>query len=419
MESLMQDHFHFDESVGSRFNLGSSVKRKMLATAAAVFVAVALPSVGLAQQKPPVKLALITATTGPLASYGKYQEFFVKLAVEDINAKGGINGSPLQLDIGDAQVDPGQAVLLFRKYANEGYFGVVGPMTGTQWETVSPLANQLSMPAISANAIKPGITVRPWTIRLQPPDDLVMADGIKAFLKAYPNVKRVAITADVREASSKAEAEIFAKLAKSHGLQVLDTLEFSSRATDLSPLAIQMKSLAPDAIFTAAFPAQAMLLAREFETQGLNVPVLNTSILWPGPFINNAGQTAKNWHVMGFSTNQAGMPGTTDDATYQSIVKRVFERADASMGTPPNVANWSIGYDAVLLFADIMRRTGIDGRTDVKKARELIKNEFLNVKSFKGAYVYSMQSTGDAYIPGTILMADPAKKQWVFHPKAR
>ena len=97
-----------------------------------------------------------------------------KLAVEDVNAKGGINGSQLQLDVGDASADPGQAVLLFRKYAGEGYFGVVGPLTGTQWETVSPLANQINMPAISANAIKPGITIRPWTIRLQPPDDTLL-----------------------------------------------------------------------------------------------------------------------------------------------------------------------------------------------------------------------------------------------------
>jgi branched-chain amino acid transport system substrate-binding protein len=51
------------------------------------------------------------------------------MAVEDINAKGGINGSPLAIDIGDAQVDPGQAVLLFRKYVNDGYLGVIGPMT--------------------------------------------------------------------------------------------------------------------------------------------------------------------------------------------------------------------------------------------------------------------------------------------------
>ena len=397
-------------------------KRKLLALAAIgtiATVAAVSPGLASAQQKPPVKLGLITAITGPLASYGKIQEILVKLAVEDINAKGGINGSPLQLDIGDAATDPGQSVLLFRKYVGEGYFGVVGPMTGTQWETVSPLANQVGMPAISVNAVKPGITIRPWTIRLQPPDDTLMPEGLKAFLKAYPKTKKVVIVADVREASSKASADAYVKLAAQSGLQLLDTVEFSSKATDLSAAAIQIKSHNPDAILAAAFPAQAMLLAKEFNVQGIKAPVLNTAILWSGPFINMAGELGRNWNVIGFSTNAAGLPGYTDDALYQSVVKRVMQRADPSVGVPPNLANWSIGYDAVLLYADIMRRNGIDGATDPKKARETIKNEFLKLKNFSGVYKYTMRDTGDAHMPATILAADVEQKVWKFVPAAR
>src|SRR5206468_6057719 len=67
----------------------------------------------------------ISPITGPLASYGKIQSIIVKLAVDDINAKGGVNGSLVQLDVGDSQTDPGQAVLLFRRYAGEGFFGAI------------------------------------------------------------------------------------------------------------------------------------------------------------------------------------------------------------------------------------------------------------------------------------------------------
>ena len=67
-----------------------------------------------AQQKPPVRIGLISPLSGPFASLGKLQEVLVKMAVEDVNAKGLINGSRLELEIGDSQLDPGQAVLLFR-----------------------------------------------------------------------------------------------------------------------------------------------------------------------------------------------------------------------------------------------------------------------------------------------------------------
>ena len=168
---------------------------KLKAIIAAMLMA-ALPPAALAQSKPPIKLGNISSLTGPLGLYGKTQEVVVRIAVEDINAKGGVNGSLLQVDTVDAQLDPGQAVLLFRKFANEGYFGVVGPITGTQWETVSPLANQIGLPAIAPNASKPGITKRPWTIRLVPADDTLIPEGFDAFRKLYPNIKRVAIVAD-------------------------------------------------------------------------------------------------------------------------------------------------------------------------------------------------------------------------------
>ena len=389
-------------------------RRRVLTVAVSSLCAIGAISGAWAQQAPPIKIGLITPITGPLASYGKIQSVIVKLAVDDINAKGGVNGSQIQLDVGDSQTDPGQAVLLFRRYAGEGFFGAIGPMTGTQWETVSPLANQIQMPSISINAIKPGITVKPWTIRLQPPDDTQIPEAFKAFLKAYPQVKKVVVTADVREASSKAAADSLAKVATDNGIQVLETVEFSSRSTDLSAAAIQIKNSNPDAILVAAFPAQGMLLAKEFNTQGVNAPIFATATLWSGPFINMVGDLGRNWHVIGFSTNDEGMPGMTNDELYKSIVKRVTERADTTIGIPANLANWSFGYDAVLLYVDIMRRTGINGATDPKKAREQIKDEFLKLKDFEGVYKYKMRDNGDAYLPGNILRANTEKKVWSF-----
>ena len=389
-------------------------RRAILASAAAALAFTFAQDAALAQgQKPPIKLGLITPLTGPLASYGKAQELVIKLAVEDVNAKGGINGSPLQLDVQDSSTDPGQAVLLFRKFAGEGYFAVLGPMTGTQWETVSPLANRIQMPAISVNAIKPGITIRPWTIRLQPADDTMMPEGLKEFLKVFPKTKKVVIMADVREASSKASADAYAALAKQNGLEVLDTVEFSSRATDFSAAVIQIKSRNPDAILAAAFPAQAILIAKDLKTQGVTVPVLNTSILWTGPFINNVGDVGRNWHVIGFSTNETG-PSGSDAVVYKALVERAMKRADASVGQPFNVANWGVSYDGVLLFADIARRLRLDGTTDPVKAREAISGEFTKLKAFSGAHRYTFRDTGDAHIPATVLAPDVDAKLWKY-----
>lgn len=384
---------------------------KKIFCALSLVAAAAMPATGLAQAKPPVKIGFISSLTGPLGGYGKAQELMVKLAVEDINAQGGINGSQLQVDYADAQADPGQAVILFRKFVGDTHAAVIGPITGTQWETVSSLANQLGMPAITATASKPGITVRPWTIRMQPPDDLFIADGFNNFRTLYPNAKKVVVVADVREASGKAGADAFEKLAKDAGMNVLSIVEFSTRATDLSPVAIQVKGLNPDAVLVSALGPNALMLAKEFKVQNMSAPVLANSLIWPGPFVHTVGENGHNWHTIGFTTADSS---TGNNALNLSVVKRFLDRADPSLGKPANTANWTLSYDTILLYADIMRRNKIDGNTPPKTTREAIKNEFMKLKTFGGIQSYKFRDTGDAHIPGRVLSIDATRNIWKF-----
>jgi len=384
-------------------------RRLAIAGLAAAAAIVATPA--SAQQKPPIKIGHIAIMTGPAGAYGQLQKIIVDIAAEDINAAGGINGSKVEVQTEDSQLDPAQAVLLFRKLHGSGVVAVLGPMSGTQWETVSPLANQMKFPAITANASKPGITVKPWTIRLGPADDTAVPQGIAAFLKKYPNVKNIVITADVREASGKAAAELYQQAAKAHNLNVLDTVEFSTRTTDVSPIALKIKSLNPDAVFVVALIPQGLLLAKEFAIQGFTKPVLANSIIWPGNFVSAAGEAGKNWHTIGYSTN-AQVPGDND--RYKSVAARFIERAGKTPALGNNISNNTVAYDIMMLYADILKRRGVDGSTDIAKAREVIREEFEKLKEFRGLNVYKMRDTGDGDVPHGILMPDVAKKAWKF-----
>lgn len=383
---------------------------KKLRYAMILAAALAIPGAAAAD-KPPIKLGFMSSMTGPLSAYGKSQEAMVKIAVEDVNAAGGVNGSQIQMEYADIQADPGQAVLMFRKFAGDGVFAVIGPITGTQWETVSPLANRIGLPALTATASKPGITVRPWTIRLQPPDDLYIADGFDAFHKLYPGMKRIVVVADVREASGKAGADAYVNLAKKNGVEVIEVVEFSTKATDLSPVAIKVKGLNPDAILVSALGPNALSLAKEFTVQDIQAPVLANALVWPGPFVYTVGDNGKNWHTMGFTTVDSA---TGNNELNKSVVERFLKRADPSMGNPPNTANWTMSYDAVLLYADIMRKSNIDGNTPPEKAREIIKDEFMKLQAFSGIQNYKFRDTGDAHIPARILKVDPQTKMWKF-----
>lgn len=390
-----------------------STRRTVLAglVAGSAIAGLAFGAPASAQGKPPIKIGHIAVMTGPAGAYGQLQKIIVDLAVEDINAAGGVNGSPVVVQTEDSQLDPAQAVLLYRKLLADKAVAVLGPTTGTQWETVSPLANQLKLPAITANASKPGVTVKPWTIRLGPADDTALPQGVEAFVKKYPNVKKIVITADVREASGKAAAELFQEAAKKHKLEVLDVVEFSTRTTDVSPIALKIKSLNPDAIFVVALIPQGLLLAKEFAIQGITTPVLANSIIWPGNFVSVVGEAGKNWHTIGYSTNSFA-PG--DNERYKSVAARFIERAGKVPGLGTNVSNNTVAYDIMMLYADILKRRGMDGATDVTKAREAVMEEFVKLKEFKGLNTYKMRETGDGDVLHRILVPDVANKAWKF-----
>ena len=379
----------------------------------AAFLAAVLPvSPAPAQEKPPIKFGNIAIMSGPAASSGNMEKTVLDVAVEDINAAGGINGSKVVEQTEDAQLDPGQAVLMYRKLAADNAVGVLGPVTGTQWQTVAPIAQQVKVPAATVNAVASGITVRPWTIRLEPPDDVIIPQAVDLFLKKFPAVKKVAIFADSGESSTLNAANLFKSLAQKDNLQVVgDTIGFTGKTMDLSPAAIEIKRLAPDALWGSALPPQQLLLAKALAAQGFDKPKLANNIFWPGNFVSTVGEAGKGWYIPGFSTNDKVFG---DNARYQGVSKRIIERVSKIPGTGTNISQATIAYDTAMVYADILRKAGVDGNTPIAQAREKLKDGFLALKEYSGLNIYKIMPDGDGDVKQVLLIVDVPSGQWKF-----
>ena len=391
---------------------------RLLATCALGLVAAgAAPA--LAQSKPPIKLVHTAPLSGQLGSVGKLQAIAIDLAVQDINQSGGINGSPIEIVRFDDQLRPDQAVLRVREASQDGALAVLGPMSSTQWQTAAPTINQLKIPAINMNSNKPGIVGRPYGTRLNTPDDIGLPQGFAEFMKIFPDAKRVAIMGDVREAAGKAAIDEWTRLAKSKGLDIVGTVEFTSGQTDFSPVAIKLKDLNPDMVLGSMLSGDAVKLARELQIQRMTAPILCNALIYPGVFpqtvSKSVGEQASQWHTVGQSTNDFA---TGDLAKYKTFVERYVAAIDKDSALnqfqPPNVANASLGYDAVLLVADAARKAGIDGNTPIDTARDKLSQAINGYTSFKGVNDISFSSAGDGSQKVGVLQVDPATSTWKF-----
>lgn len=385
------------------------------ALAAAAVLAAAGPAA--AQSKPPVKIAHSAALSGPIAAIGKLQQIAIRLAVEDVNKAGGINGSPIEIITYDDQFKPDQGVLRIREAQSAGAVVVIGPISSTQWETAVPVLNQIKMPGININANKAGINKPPYAMRIAQPDDVCLPIGFEEFLRVMPSVKRVAVIGDVREAAGKAAVELWSNLAKARKIEVVDQLSYTTGQADLSPLAIKLKELKVDAVLVSMLVPDAAKLARDLQIQGVKTPILANALIYPGTFPQLVGKSvgadANQWYVVGYATNDNS---TGDAARYKSFVDRYVAEVnkDAALAQfqPPNVANTSIGYDVIFLVADLLKRKGVDGSMPAEQQREKLREAMAETKSYRGVTEYACDASQNCIPQTRVLRVDGAKSMW-------
>ena len=385
-------------------------------------LSLAIAGAAFAQAKPPIKIVHTAPLSGQLGSVGKLQAIAIDLAAEDINKSGGINGSLVEIVRYDDQLKPDQGVLRVREAAQGGALAVLGPMSSTQWETVAATLNQLKIPAINMNSNKPGISARPYGTRINTPDDVALPEGFSEFVKLFPKARRVAVMADVREAAGKAAAEEFVKLAKSKGLEVVGSIEFTSGQTDFSPVAIKLKELKPDFVLAAILSGDAAKLARELQIQAVTMPILCSQLVYPGVFpqivSKSVGAQASQWYTVGAATNDYS---TGDPVKYKSYVERYIAAISKDNALnqyqPPNVSSSSLGYDALMMVAETARKQGIDGSTPIAAARDKVRDGINAYKTFKGMNEITLTDKGDGSSRTGVLQVDPASSTWKFVKK--
>lgn len=385
--------------------------KKIIGGIGAVALAAAVTTSAMAQSKPPIKVGLIMPYTGFAAFLAPYFDTGFQLGLEDVNTAGGVNGSLLEMQREDDQLNPAESIRGYRKLARDGAFVSFGPISSTSWENVIPLTERDKMPIINTTSQKPQISNTRYTIRMTSHDLKMMPEGVAAFAKLKPGVKKVVIMGDVKEVATKTALDSFDREAKANGIEVLDTLAFTTRTTEFSPIVIKLRGLEPDAIFVSSLVPAVIALAKELDAQGIDIPILNNLIFWPTAGVNLIAPLGKEVYAMGFTTNEK-----VGNAAHDTYIARYQDRlANEKILKPANAANSTIAYEAVQMVAQIMRDKGIDGNTPVKEAREMIADGISEIQAWDGNLLkFTFDDKRDAYIPGRLLKVDNDNKIWVY-----
>ncbi|HKF77968.1 MAG TPA: branched-chain amino acid ABC transporter substrate-binding protein [Candidatus Dormibacteraeota bacterium] len=247
---------------------------RILIAAAALLVAACGSGGGGGGGQGTVKAITIAAAgpfTGDLAPVGQGGLHGVQMAVDDWNAKGGIDGVKVQVETADDTGKPDQGVTLASKLASEdAVLGVIGPMNSSVVLATAPIFQRVSLPFITESGSNPMITESGWSVahRLCARDD-TQGPADARYATSTLGAKRIFVL-DSKTAYSQGLADQFEQAAKSAGTTTQrDSL--TSGTKDANPIATKIKAFKPDLLFFADEGPEAPLVLQGLKSQGLSV----------------------------------------------------------------------------------------------------------------------------------------------------
>lgn len=315
--------------------------------------------------------------TGGVANYGKSTLSGVKMAIEEYNKAGGINGKKLKLVESDNKSEPSEAGNAVTKLiSKDKAIAIIGPATSGCVAASSQIVTDAKIPLMAPVATAEGITVdkdgktKPFIFRacfIDPFQGQVMAEFANKTLK----VKNVAILYDASSEYSKGLTAVFKKTLEKNGGKVVASEAFLAKDVDFKASLTKIKGTNPEAIYVPAYYEEVAKIIKQAREIGLTCPMLGSDG-WDSPKLAEiAGPAALNgtYFCSAYSSQDK-------EPSVQKFIKNYKEMFNAE---PDNFAIH--GYDAAIIVFEAIKRAGTTDGTKV--AAEMAKTKDLQVATGK------------------------------------
>lgn len=338
---------------------------KLLSTTAlAGLMALGLTNAALAQ----IKIGASLSETGPAAFLGDPEAKTLKMMIDDINAKGGVNGEQIELVLYDDGGDPNKArTFATRLVEDDEVVAIIGGSTTGTTMAIIPVAEDAEVPFISlAGAIDIIDPVKAFVFKT-PHTDRMACQKIFEDMKAREITKIGMISGtDGFGASMEAQCK---SVVGDYGIEILAAETYGPQDADMTPQLTNLKGAeGVQAILNPGFGQGPSIVTRNYAQLAIDLPLYQSHGVASDGFIELAGAAA---------AEGVRLPGTallvTDilaDGDPQKAVATAYktmfeEKTGTSVGTFGGYA-----HDAVLLMVDAIQRAGSGESVAIRDALE-------------------------------------------------
>ncbi|MFN7824938.1 MAG: ABC transporter substrate-binding protein [Pseudobdellovibrionaceae bacterium] len=283
--------------------------------------------------------------TGADATFGQSTDEGIRLAIDEVNAAGGVNGKKIKLITMDTQGKSEEAAsVVTRLIEQEKVVAVLGEVASTRSLAAAPIAQAKKIPMITPSSTNPKVTeVGDYIFRvcfIDPFQGTVMAKFAVENLKA----KKVAILREVSSDYSMGLSDFFIAKFKELGGEIVADASYQNQDKDFKAQLTQIKSKNPEAIFVPGYYTQVGLIARQARELGIKAPLMGGDG-WDSSKLFEIGGEAVNG---GYFSNHYSTD-STDPAAIEFMAK--FK---AKYNKSPDGLS-AAGYDAAQVLVAAMK----------------------------------------------------------------
>ena len=268
-----------------------------LRTAAVLGFAGVLAAVCPVKAADPVKIGLVTALSGQSARAGEALTRGLTVAIDEINARGGIGGRPVELVRRDDEANPAKGVIAARELVQREKVAVlIGGLDTPVALAIVPFANDQKVPFIDPWAAGTGITVNGakdnYVFRVSARDDLV-DKAIVAYAVKHHGAKKPGLILVNNPWGESNEKGLTAAL-KEAGIQPAGIEKFEGNDVDVTPQLTRLKQGGADVLFLVGNVGPSAQVVKSLDRMGWKVPIVSHWGPAGGRFTELAGPSARD-----------------------------------------------------------------------------------------------------------------------------
>jgi len=316
-------------------------------------------------QQPTVRIGLLGSFQGGGGVYGRAMEEGVMLALDEINAAGGLFGKKVEIVKGDDDNDMGKNGHETVRLIDEGVWAILGSVHSGCTHVAARITLKCEVPQLTSISTDPtiGLINSPWMFRCLV-DDRGQGRALATAIFERLGYRKVGLVVHKNRYGKMGGKEIYT-IAERQGTPLVFQEEFESEQTDFTAIVNKVKSSGVEAIVIWGLYGPAGRLVRELGRQKVNVQIFGSDGIVAPAFLDVAGPAADG----------AIVTYPYDETRPDPVNRNFIERFQKRYGHEPDSFS-AHGYDAMTLLCSAIRAAGLN--------RYRIRDALANTKNFHG-----------------------------------